>query len=109
MGGRGVLGARTLQLTSELKTRGIPKLGGQPSLFPHSSQYRLACSCENVYTEAYRLIRARTNVKTRELAITSIARVLEIVKEVNGVEPLEVQLWTSIQHKDISRPIRGFL
>ncbi|KAK0231844.1 hypothetical protein EDD85DRAFT_752576, partial [Armillaria nabsnona] len=31
------------------------------------------------------------------------------ITEVNGVELLAARLWKSIWHKDISRPVRGFL
>ncbi|KAK0222652.1 hypothetical protein EDD85DRAFT_923732 [Armillaria nabsnona] len=48
-------------------------------------------------SQAYRLIRE------------CIQQVLATVAEINGVEPLESRLWASIRHKDVSRPIQGYL
>ncbi|KAK0504433.1 hypothetical protein EDD18DRAFT_1306014 [Armillaria luteobubalina] len=60
-------------------------------------------------SQAYKLIWSRTEIRHRPSAQTSVERVLETVSEINGVKPVEARLRRSIQHKDMSRPIRGFL
>ncbi len=59
--------------------------------------------------QAYKLIQERTEITECSTVQIMIARVVAIIKEINGVEPLEESVWKLICHKDILRPARSFL
>ncbi|KAK0452739.1 uncharacterized protein EV420DRAFT_1273683 [Desarmillaria tabescens] len=60
-------------------------------------------------SQAYNLLRMAAAKEERSSSQRIVAQVMAAVKEINGVEPMATRLWTSIHHKDVSRPIRGFL
>ncbi len=48
-------------------------------------------------------------ITERKCAQVTVQQLLATVESINGVEPAPSRLWKSIRHKDISRPMRGFL
>ncbi|KAK0470098.1 uncharacterized protein EV420DRAFT_1616459 [Desarmillaria tabescens] len=60
-------------------------------------------------SQAYKLLCMLADVEERPSARVIKERILATIKEVNGVEPAPSRIWKSIRHKDVSRPIRGFL
>ncbi|PBK66451.1 ribonuclease H-like protein [Armillaria solidipes] len=60
-------------------------------------------------SQAYKLLRIMKGVEARKSSQTIEGQIASTVKEINGVEPAPSRIWESIRHKDVSRPIRGFL
>lgn len=60
-------------------------------------------------SQAYGHIWAVRKIKEQESSHITVQQILVTVTSINGVEPTPSRLWTSLHHKDVSRPIQGFL
>ncbi|KAK0446318.1 ribonuclease H-like protein [Armillaria borealis] len=95
--------------SGDIGNEGADELAGKGAQLDDSEAVQAETEiCHEFNVDGARL-RSTAGITERSSAQMLVKQVTAMIKDVNGVEPLHTRLWRSIRHKDVSRPIRGFL